>query len=70
MNGLNEAFERLREHVPGVNNQTDKKLSKTDTLQMANIYIRHLVDLKSGQGDILFGMNSCYFPFVFISGVF
>ena len=45
MNGLNEAFERLREHVPGVTNQTNKKLSKTDTLQMANIYIRHLVDL-------------------------
>ena len=45
MNGLNEAFERLREHVPGVTNQTNNKLSKMDTLQMANIYIRHLVDL-------------------------
>ena len=45
MNGLNEAFERLREHVPGVTNQTNKKLSKMDTLQMANIYIRHLAAL-------------------------
>ena len=45
MNGLNEAFERLREHVPGVTNQTNKKLSKMDTLQMANIYIRQLADL-------------------------
>ena len=48
MNGLNEAFERLREHVPGVTNQTNKKLSKMDTLQMANIYIRQLADLLAG----------------------
>ena len=46
MNGLNDAFGRLREHVPGVTNQANKKLSKMDTLQMANIYIRHLMDLR------------------------
>ena len=48
MNGLNDAFERLREHVPMLANSAtagDKKLSKMDTLQMANIYIRHLAQL-------------------------
>ena len=45
MNGLNEAFERLREHIPGDTKDTNKKLSKMDTLQMANIYIRHLAAL-------------------------
>ena len=47
MNGLNDAFERLREHVPTLakNANGEKKLSKMDTLQMANIYIRHLAQL-------------------------
>ena len=45
MNGLNEAFERLREHIPGDTKHRDKKLSKMDTLQMANIYIRQLAAL-------------------------
>ena len=45
MNGLNEAFARLREHIPGDTKHTDKKLSKMDTLQMANMYIRHLAAL-------------------------
>ena len=47
MNGLNDAFERLREHVPMLANNSngEKKLSKMDTLQMANIYIRHLAHL-------------------------
>ena len=47
MNGLNDAFERLREHVPMLANSSsgEKKLSKMDTLQMANIYIRHLAQL-------------------------
>ena len=45
MNGLNEAFERLRDHVPVLASSQDKKLSKMDTLQMANIYIRHLAHL-------------------------
>ena len=51
MNGLNEAFERLREHVPGVTKQTNKKLSKMDTLQMANLYIRHLASLLNLEQD-------------------
>ena len=47
MNGLNDAFERLREHVPMLADSAsgEKKLSKMDTLQMANIYIRHLAHL-------------------------
>ena len=45
MNGLNGAFERLREHVPSLASGQDKKLSKMDTLQMANIYIRHLMQM-------------------------
>ena len=45
MNGLNEAFERLRKHIPGTSQDPNKKLSKMDTLQMANFYIRQLVDL-------------------------
>ena len=47
MNGLNDAFERLRDAVPGMEEKSDKnkKLSKMDTLQMANLYIRHLVTL-------------------------
>ena len=48
MNGLNDAFERLRDAVPGTEEDEkdkNKKLSKMDTLQMANLYIRHLVSL-------------------------
>ena len=40
MNGLNDAFEKLREHVPNVGGE--KKLSKMETLQMAQSYIRAL----------------------------
>ena len=46
MNGLNDAFERLREHIPSLGN--DRKLSKFETLQMAQTYIgslRELLDL-------------------------
>ena len=43
MNGLNEAFEKLREHIPGGERMNNKKLSKIETLQMANMYIRNLV---------------------------
>ena len=57
MNGLNEAFERLREHVPGLGTgdqageaRQGKKLSKMDTLQMANLYIRHLAQLLQQSG--------------------
>ena len=49
MNGLNEAFERLRDHVPVLASSQDKKLSKMDTLQMANIYIRQLVQVLQSQ---------------------
>ena len=50
MNGLNEAFERLRAVVPGLKEELagrgagedNKKLSKMETLQMANLYIQHL----------------------------
>ena len=40
MNGLNHAFEKLREHVPDLG--AEKKLSKIETLQMAQSYIKAL----------------------------
>ncbi|RXG59661.1 Protein atonal-like protein 1 [Armadillidium vulgare] len=43
MNGLNDAFERLREVVPALGN--DRKLSKFETLQMAQTYIAALSEL-------------------------
>ncbi|XP_076069226.1 uncharacterized protein LOC143041282 [Oratosquilla oratoria] len=43
MNGLNNAFERLREVVPALGN--DRKLSKFETLQMAQTYIMALGEL-------------------------
>lgn len=43
MNGLNNAFERLREVVPALGN--DRKLSKFETLQMAQTYITALAEL-------------------------
>ena len=43
MNGLNDAFERLRHHIPELGN--DRKLSKYETLQMAQTYIGALRDL-------------------------
>ncbi|XP_066974340.1 uncharacterized protein [Macrobrachium rosenbergii] len=43
MNGLNSAFERLREVVPALGN--DRKLSKFETLQMAQTYITALSEL-------------------------
>ena len=50
MNGLNDAFERLRQHIPELGN--DRKLSKYETLQMAQTYIgalRDLVNQNSGK---------------------
>ena len=50
MNGLNDAFERLRKVVPGLKEsvgEKDKKLSKMETLQMANLYIQHLYQVLS-----------------------
>ena len=52
MNGLNDAFERLREHIPSLGN--DRKLSKFETLQMAQTYIgslRELLDLGDLDGS-------------------
>ncbi|XP_025158318.1 protein Fer3 isoform X2 [Harpegnathos saltator] len=43
MNGLNDAFDKLREVVPNLG--TDHKLSKFETLQMAQSYIAALCDL-------------------------
>ncbi|CAM1298615.1 Uncharacterised protein r2_g831 [Pycnogonum litorale] len=43
MDGLNEAFDRLRNVVPSIGN--DRKLSKYETLQMAQTYITALNDL-------------------------
>ncbi|XP_037941103.1 neurogenin-1 [Teleopsis dalmanni] len=50
MNGLNEAFDRLREVVPTP--AIDQKLSKFETLQMAQTYIMALCDmLENGDGS-------------------
>lgn len=43
MNGLNDAFDRLREVIPALSN--DQKLSKYETLQMAQTYITALMEL-------------------------
>ncbi|XP_029534723.1 transcription factor ATOH1-like [Oncorhynchus nerka] len=48
MHGLNHAFDELRSVIPAFDN--DKKLSKYDTLQMAQIYINALADLLQGPG--------------------
>lgn len=49
MNGLNEAFDRLREVVPAPD--ADQKMSKYETLQMAQTYIIGLCDLLEGNSD-------------------
>ncbi|XP_073977312.1 basic helix-loop-helix transcription factor amos-like [Rhodnius prolixus] len=43
MNGLNDAFDRLREVIPSLG--SDRKLSKFETLQMAQTYISALHEL-------------------------
>uniref|UniRef100_A0A3P9BUK9 Atonal bHLH transcription factor 1c n=1 Tax=Maylandia zebra TaxID=106582 RepID=A0A3P9BUK9_9CICH len=43
MLGLNVAFDRLRSVIP--NTDSDRKLSKSETLQMAQIYISTLSEL-------------------------
>ncbi|XP_052420167.1 transcription factor ATOH1-like [Carassius gibelio] len=48
MHGLNHAFDKLRSVIPAFDN--DKKLSKYETLQMAQIYINALSDLLQGPG--------------------
>ncbi|XP_078081317.1 protein atonal homolog 1a [Mustelus asterias] len=49
MHGLNHAFDQLRNVIPSFNN--DKKLSKYETLQMAQIYINALAELLQGGGE-------------------
>ncbi|XP_028816093.1 protein atonal homolog 1 [Denticeps clupeoides] len=50
MLGLNIAFDRLRSVIPNL--ESDKKLSKSETLQMAQIYITTLSDLlREGKRD-------------------
>jgi len=44
MNGLNEAFDRLREAIP-TSIEDEHKLSKYETLQMAQSYISALCNL-------------------------
>lgn len=43
MNGLNEAFDRLRDVIPSLD--AEHKLSKFETLQMAQTYISALREL-------------------------
>ncbi|XP_069778930.1 protein atonal homolog 1a [Narcine bancroftii] len=49
MHGLNHAFDQLRNVIPSFNN--DKKLSKYETLQMAQIYISALAELLQGGSE-------------------
>lgn len=49
MNGLNDAFERLREVVPNVN--TEQKMSKIETLLVAQTYIKALAKLMDSVAD-------------------
>lgn len=46
MHGLNKAFDELRSVIPSLENE--RKLSKYDTLQMAQIYITELSELLTG----------------------
>lgn len=49
MNGLNEAFDRLRQVIPSLD--ADHKLSKFETLQMAQTYIAALRELLERDSD-------------------
>lgn len=49
MHGLNHAFDELRSVIPSLDNE--KKLSKYETLQMAQIYINALSDLLRAPGS-------------------
>uniref|UniRef100_A0A3Q2WNQ4 Atonal bHLH transcription factor 1b n=1 Tax=Haplochromis burtoni TaxID=8153 RepID=A0A3Q2WNQ4_HAPBU len=59
MHGLNKAFDELRSVIPSLENE--KKLSKYDTLQMAQIYITELSELLAGVVH-----PECRSPLVFI----
>ena len=49
MNGLNDAFERLREVVPNVN--SEQKMSKIETLLVAQTYIKALAKLMADDNE-------------------
>ena len=49
MNGLNDAFDRLREVVPNVN--SEQKMSKIETLLVAQTYIKALAKLMDSIED-------------------
>ena len=50
MLGLNVAFDRLRSVIPNL--ESDKKLSKSETLQMAQIYISTLSELLQDNASV------------------
>lgn len=51
MNGLNDAFDKLRDVVPAIDEE--HKLSKFETLQMALTYITALGDILEDKGSEL-----------------
>ena len=58
MNGLNDAFERLREVVPNLN--SEQKLSKIETLLMAQTYIKalaRLIETEDSKADTAESIN-------------
>lgn len=57
MHGLNKAFDELRSVIPSLENE--RKLSKYDTLQMAQIYITELSELLA---DVVHQEPSCPLP--------
>ncbi|XP_013858180.1 protein atonal homolog 1a [Austrofundulus limnaeus] len=57
MHGLNHAFDELRSVIPAFDN--DKKLSKYETLQMAQIYINALAELLQGPAAAAASDESC-----------
>lgn len=42
---VNDGFEKLRNHLPLLSNQREKRLSKVETLRYAISYIKHLQEL-------------------------
>lgn len=60
MHGLNHAFDELRSVIPAFDN--DKKLSKYETLQMAQIYINALAELLQGPVPVSNNENSSGSP--------
>ncbi|XP_020365853.2 transcription factor ATOH1 [Rhincodon typus] len=56
MHGLNHAFDELRSVIPAFDN--DKKLSKYETLQMAQIYIAELTELLQNVSQQSLGAGS------------